>query len=128
MNFRIALEWDEECGLSLSKMYPFREGVEEKMSNKDYGKGIQYVSIVLVCRPHDFKQRKRFKKDVRRLEYDILIDYFQIKHVLLDDKKNIIRRQVYEITEQVFAKYKFEDFDKDAFLSDLKAIVKLVEW
>ena len=128
MDLRIALEWDEGTGISLSKMYPLREGVEESFKNKSYGKSTSTMWIVLICRPYNFKQRKRFKKDVGRFEYDILLDYFLIKNADLGEKKNIIRKQIVEITELTFSKYKLDDFDKSAFLNDLKEIVNSITW
>jgi len=46
----------------------------------------------------------------------------------MGQKKMIIRKQIVEITEQTFSKYKFDDFNKIAFLSDLKKIVNAIEW
>jgi len=46
----------------------------------------------------------------------------------MEEKKEIIKRQIIEITEQTFSTYKFDDFNKSAFLSDLKEIVHAVEW
>jgi hypothetical protein len=128
MTFRIALEWDEQCGILLSKTYPLREGIEDAFKKRSYGKSINYISIVMTCMAKDFKQRKRFKKDTGRFEYDILLDYFLIKNVEMEEKKKIIRNQIIEISEQTFSKYRFQDFDKASFLSDLKEIVQSVQW
>src|SRR5690349_3010714 len=111
MNFRIALEWSEGCGISLSQMYPFREGIEEYMHLQNYGIDISFIWIVLVCRPRDFKQRKRYKKNDLRFEYDILLDFFLIKNIGLEEKKVLIREQVIETTIQTLSKYKFQQFD-----------------
>ena len=128
MEFRIALEWDAECGISLIKMYPFRESIEELYVQKDYGKSISVISIVLTCRDRDFHQRKRFKKAIGRFSYDILLDFFLIKNLEIEDKKKLIRYQFIKISVETFSKYKFEDFDKNRFLEDLKRIVNDVEW
>lgn len=69
------------------------------------------MCVVLTCRDIEFKQRKRFKKSLCRFEYDILLDYSLIKVAEMEDKKNIVRKQIVEITEQTFSNYKFEDFD-----------------
>lgn len=80
------------------------------------------------CRPRDFKQRKRYKKDMGLFTYDILLDYYMIKNVPMDQKKGIIRERMIEITEQTFSTYKFEDFDKTSFLTDFKEIVNSSTW
>jgi len=128
MDVRIAMEWDEQVGISLSKMYPLREGIEHSFRNRNYGQSVLAVWIVMIARGNDFKQRKRFKKNEGRFEYDILLDYFLIKNVSIEEKKAVIRRQIVEISEQTFSKYKFDDFDKSVFLSDLKEVVEHIEW
>jgi len=128
MDYRIFLEWDEQCGIPYSKMYPIIDGVRAEFGKKQYGESIILISVVMTCMAKDLKQRKRFKKEARLFEYDILLDYFLIKNVDMDQKKTIIRRQIVEITEQTFSKYKFDDFDKSVFLSDIKEIVNNIEW
>lgn len=128
MDFRMTIEWDYETGISDTKMLLLLDSIEAILKNKSYGKSISSIWIVLICRPYDFKQRKRFKKNAGRFEYDILLDYFLIKNVDMEEKKKIIRKQIVEITEQTFSKYKFDDFDKPAFLTDFKKIVNSIEW
>ena len=107
MDFKIFLEWDELCGILMSKVYPFREGIEEELKNKAYGADISKISVVMTCMARDFKQRKQFKKGIKKFSYDILLDYYLIKNVTIEQKKHIIRKQMIEITEQTFSKYKF---------------------
>lgn len=61
MDLKIALEWDEQCGLSLANVYPFREGIKAALIKKEYGTDIIQIWIVLTCRPNEFKQRKLLK-------------------------------------------------------------------
>jgi hypothetical protein len=128
MKFTIALEWDEQSGLSLSKMYPLIDGVIEALKEKDYGTSVYRIGVVMTCMAKDLKQRKRFKKDTKEFTYDILLDYYLIKSVDVEQKKSIIRKQMVEITEQTFSTHKFENFDKNAFLSDFKEILNAVAW
>jgi hypothetical protein len=128
MIIRIALEWDIECGINVKQIDTFREGIENVFLLKDYGNSIDCISVVLTCLEKDLKQRKRFKREIGLFEYDIILDYYLIKNVELEQKKGVIKRQVIEISEQTFNKYKFEDFDKVAFLKDLKEIVHSIEW
>ncbi len=62
MEYKIFLEWNNECGIFFSTMYPLEEGLEESFKKKNYGNSIKTIGVVLTCRPYDFKQRKRFKK------------------------------------------------------------------
>jgi hypothetical protein len=45
----------------------------------------------------------------------LLADYYLIKNLEMEQKKAIIRKQMIEITEATFGKYKFADFDTIAF-------------
>lgn len=128
MHFFIALEWGEDCGIKLLEMYPFREGIEAYFKDKYYGESLTSIRIILNALGYDVKQRKRYKKDLKQLDYDILFDFFLIKNVPKEEKRKIIRRQFIEITEQVLSKYKFEDFDKATFFNDLKTVVSTIEW
>jgi hypothetical protein len=128
LDLRITLEWDYETGISLEKMYPFREGLEKEFTSKNYGSSIGHVWIVLTCRPYDYKQRKRYRKAEQQLEYDVLLDFYLVKNVPLEDKKQLIKYQFYQVSERTLEKYKFPDFDKSSFLTDLKSAVNTLEW
>lgn len=124
----MALAWDEQCGITLSKMYPLVDAVKSGMVERGYGGSVEHIWTVLTCRARDFKQKKQFKKREKRVEYEILLDFYLIKNVAMEEKKSSIRQQMISITEETFGKYKFDDFDKPAFLSDFKEIVSAVVW
>jgi len=128
MDFRIFLEWSNDCGLPIEKMYPLQEQTEKAFLKNQYGTSINKIRTILIARPNDFKQRKRFKKDTGVFDYDILLDFYLIKNVELGEKKKLIRYQMIKKTEETFKKYKFEDFDTAAFLSDFKDVVETIEW
>ena len=122
------MEWDPLCGISDTKVFPLLDGLKDGFKTKEYGTSIAVISVVLTCMAKDLKQRKRFKKVEGRFEYDILLDYFLIKNVDVEQKKAIIRKQIIEISKQTFSTYKFEDFDKNAFLTDIKEITHSIDW
>jgi len=127
MDFRIIIEWDEECGINLSQIFPLMTQTEQFFKSKDYGESVTKILMCLTCVGYDWKQRKRFKKDLCRLDYDIILDYFMIKNVPMVHKIGIVRRQIVELSEQVLSKYKFDAFDKETFLIDLKHIVNTIQ-
>lgn len=124
----MTIEWDEQCGVLTSKIFPILDGVKEGFKQKFYGKSVSKINVVMTCMGRDFKQRKRFKRAEGVFEYDILLDYYLVKNVTGEQKKGIIRKKMVEITEETFSKYKFDDFDKAAFLTDFKEIVNSVTW
>jgi len=104
------------------------DGIENALREKNYGTSISSVGAIMICRARDFKQRKRYKKEHKDFAYDIMLDYYLIKNVELEQKKAIIRKQMIITTEQTFSIYKFEDFNKAIFLKDFKEIVNTVVW
>ena len=128
MVIRIFLEWNDYTGIKLNETYSFREFIEQYFEDKNYGSSIEKILIVMTALDRDWKQRKRFKKEEKCFQYDILLDFFRIVDAEGDEKKRIICDQMIEITEATFSKYKFEDFDKARFLTDFKNAVNQVKW
>jgi len=128
MKVEIFVEWSYELGIDAFKVLAFTDSIGEEFEKRVYGNGISTIGIVLICRPQDFRQRKRFLKNVGRFEYDILLDFESIKNAEIEEKKRIIKGQIVEVSEQTFSKYKFEDFDKRAFIGDLKEVTDDIEW
>jgi len=128
MDLKILLEWDERCGISLNSISDLSDVIENEFSKRQYGKSISQIWVGISCRDRVFKQRKRYKQDVLRLEYDILLNYRLIEAAVVEQKKIIIKQSIIETTEQVFSKYEFENFDKLSFLSDFKNTVGAIQW
>jgi hypothetical protein len=128
MDVNIYIEWSYELGFDAFNVLDFTERIDKSFVDKYYGSSVGSIGAILICRPQDFKQRMRFLKGERRLTYDILLDFESVKNAPIDEKKEIIKRRIVEISEQTFSKYKFDDFDKEAFLRDLKKIVESIKW
>lgn len=130
MEFRVALEWSGTSGLSLKELYPIQHGFELAFKKRNYGRGISRIGVVISCLESEVgSQRKKFQKATQIFTYDIILDYLLIVATeSKDEKKRIIKRQVVEVSEQTFSKYKFEGFDKEAFLHDLKETINSIEW
>jgi hypothetical protein len=128
MDVFMTVEWDPACGVKSLSMLDFLQEIEPRIKAKVYGESIKKLVGLAICRGYDFKERKRFKKDTGRFEYDILLDFYLIKSLDLEDKKKLIKYQLIKITELTFSKYKFVDFDKAAFLADFKSFVETTPW
>ncbi|HWJ29334.1 MAG TPA: hypothetical protein VNS32_22530 [Flavisolibacter sp.] len=127
MDSFLTIEWDDRSGIEGKVAINFVQEIGRLLKNKYYGDSITFIVAVITCLGHDLKRRNRYKKVSGHFEYYILLDYFLIKNVELEEKKKLIRYQMVKITEETFSKYKFEDFDKAAFLNDFKDIVYSVE-
>lgn len=128
MVIKIFLEWNEYIGIRLNEASELVESIELFFKDKNYGSSIEEIMIVMTALDRDWKQRKRFKKDEKRFQYDILLDFFRIVDAEGAEKKRIVCNQMMEITEATFSKYKFEDFDKARFLTDFKSVVNQAKW
>ncbi|MFT3750118.1 MAG: hypothetical protein QM768_17505 [Agriterribacter sp.] len=128
MVIKIFLEWNEYIGIRLNEASVLVESIELFFKDKNYGVSIEQIMIVMTALDRDWKQRKKYKKDKRRFDYDILLDFFGILDAEGDEKKRIVCNQMIEITEATFSKYKFEDFDKVRFLTDFKNVVSQAKW
>ena len=128
MNLRITLEWSLDTGLTIDSLYVLRDAIEQKMQLKDYGQSLSNISTILICRPFDFKQRLRFKKDLKRMDYDILVDFTLMKNASIEEKKVIVQKEIIGTTERVLSKYNFDDFDTSSFLMDLRDVIMATKW
>lgn len=124
----MTIEWDRNCGVDPMDVLSLLDKIQVYLKKKKYGSSVSKICVIMTCMAREFKQRKKYKKDIGRFEYDILLDYFLIKNVELEEKKKLILYQMIKVTEETFSKYKFEEFDKASFLSDFKQIVNSVEW
>lgn len=128
MKISINYEWNEYTGVRMKELYVLRESIEAFFEDKNYGSSIGEVGIIVTALDRDWKQRKRYKKGERLFTFDILLDFFKIVNAELDSKKTIICNQILGITQATLSKYKFNDFDKDLFLTDFKDAVTQIKW
>lgn len=124
----MTIEWTEEIGISSISMLNFLDKIVEFFNKKNYGTGVDKIRVILIYRPVHLKQRKRFRKADKIFDYDIILDYYEFKHLLKAAKRDAIRDFMIECTHQTFSKYRIKDFDKDAFLKDFTESVKSIEW
>jgi len=104
MIVKITFEWNIECGVSANELFPLTEAIETFFLKKNYGNSVAEIFIVLTCRPYDFKQRKKLKKASRLFSYDIILDYFLIRHTKTKEEKvEIICKQIIEISQKTFS-------------------------
>jgi hypothetical protein len=129
MKMSIALEWDEQVGLSLSKMYPLREGLESYFLTKEYGSSVSDISVIMTCKEKTYDPEAKYRKPKSKFYYNIIFDFFLIRDTMaIGQKKEIIKNQITQISTEVFGTQKFADFDKSAFLQDLSDAVNSIEW
>lgn len=128
MDSFLTLEWDERCGIKSAQAVILLDGIEDFLKDKNYGTSIRHLTLIIICRAHDFKQRKRYRKALSSIYFDVLLDYYLMKNVEPDERKKLMQYQIVKITEETIGKYKFDDFDKQRFLSDFRVAVETTKW
>ena len=128
MNFGMTIEWDPTIGISSLNMLDFLDKIKVSFLSKNYGTGIDQIFTIVIYRPVHLKQRKRYKRAKRFFTYDIILDYYLIKNIPLPKKRDLIRSQIIEITNETINGVDFVDFDKESFLKDFAEIVTTAEW
>ncbi|NHZ44324.1 hypothetical protein [Massilia aquatica] len=86
----------------------------------DYGDGLWKVAIFLICRNPElnFKQRIRHSKKDKALYMDIMLPLADFVNATLEERKeNVVVAMLKEVP-RIVRKYKFAEFDTEAFLSD----------
>lgn len=128
MELKIALEWDETIGVLASDMYPIREGLELLLQSKPYGEGVSVIWIVLIARERELKLRKRFVKKVRRLEFDVILDFQGIYNLGSKEAKILaIKQGLARGIESVVSRYKKLDFKGNDLIKDTNAFLLALE-
>jgi len=101
-------------------------GCQLYFEKKDYGKSINGIGVVLMCRdPYlNFKQRIRFEKKSSWLSLDIMLDFDQFKNLDQNQRNKIAAEKFISEIPAIIAKYKFKDFDLERFSADLSKFMK----
>lgn len=128
MKLFITMEWSDEVGIPHMEVLKLLDTIREGFVDKQYGESIKSFTIILICRSRKLSQRKRFIKADLWMTYDIIADFEEVKNADVMIKRTLITDRMIKVTEEVMSKYKFDDFDKDAFLKDWKEIVGSAKW
>lgn len=128
MEINFHIEWTYGLSLGLFDVLSFTDKIEADFVKRHYGESIKRVGIMLICRPTELNQRKRFTKSTETLLFDIIFNFNVMKDKDSQALKGIIRERIIKVTKYIFSKYNFQDFDKGALLRDLETDVNSIPW
>lgn len=125
MNVSLSMELSKDLMNRLPLINSISDDLKLFFVNRNYGEGVETITIGVLCVSPDFefffKKRKRYQEDNGLLEYDVKLDYNEIKNY--DD---------IELRCHIFKKIKFsfqdidglriEKFDLEAFIDDFNKI------
>jgi hypothetical protein len=116
-----------------------KTGYRERFESRDYGSGLGCVSVIFICRDPllNFKQRIKLKKEKNSLRVentlhmDIMLNLSTMKSFDRTDRasrKRIIMERLYDEVPEVLSRYQISDFNRDAFISDLREWIDSIEY
>jgi hypothetical protein len=127
---RFSLLCDTEHGVGVDKvMFKFSDlGLRRFFEERNYGDTLMGITIVLICIDPalKLKQRIRHAKKEKKLYMDIMLDLNQFKQITQEQRELLVAEKMRTEIPPVLKKYKFEQFDVDAFETDLRNWMKQV--
>jgi len=105
-------------------------GYSEHFEGLDYGSGLAGILVTIICRDRSLhcKRRIRFPKKEKILYLDIMLDLARMKKFDLAVRKREVAQQLYEDVPEVISQLRIPDFDKHAFISDLRSWIDATGW
>ncbi len=122
--FQLLSDTDSESGILFAKQKITSNGFNKYITSENYGRDLNGVVIILVCRKPEIilKKRLRLSKKEKMLYMDIMLDYDLFNNMEFEQRVTQICKTLLVELSQVLKKYKFEDFKSD------KLIINLENW
>lgn len=120
--------WESKVDKVLDSLSDF--GYRDFFEQRNYGKSLDGITVILMCKnpKSNFKQRIRCSQKEKRLYLDIMLDLNEFTHIEQADREKIVARKLVTDLPPIIAKYKFPDFDLTRFESDLRDLLKNINW
>jgi hypothetical protein len=122
MRFFIGSDIEEGSGLDELMDNAVVQRLQDFFSLRDYGPGLQGISIFLRCRDPllKFNRRAQVSKKDKKLYLDMRLDSEAIKNYPREAKQQLILERMGKEISVVLHSAKAECFDRDRLLEDLK--------
>ncbi|ELW9270660.1 hypothetical protein RGO85_002636 [Acinetobacter baumannii] len=120
--FFITADSNIETGVGTASMSMASTNFCKFIEKQDYGTSLKRLSIIFMCRsPHlEFKQRIRHSKKEQVLYMDIMLDYRKFVGMTHEQRVTALCEKLLQEMPPIVRKYKFDDFDLDKLVSNLK--------
>lgn len=104
--------------------------LRQYFEGRDYGSGLAGVSVIFMCRDpsYNFKRRIKLSKKEKNLYLDIMLDLPTMKAATPEERKRVVAQRLYDEVPEVLSGYKIPDFNKDAFVADLRGRIDRIGW
>lgn len=104
MIFQLSADFNEDAKID-KLISELSDEIPKYFKSKNYSNSNIEFFIVIVCTPHNFKQRKRFDKKDNVLYWDVILNYGSIKRSNLVQKKALLVKAILE-SLAIIDKYK----------------------
>lgn len=123
MRFAITKEISDGLGKNVDKITELAIKLKEYFADKTYGEGLKeiYIGFICVRQEYEFffnKQRRKYTKGKRVLEYDLKIDFEEFKRINENEVKKLILDKIVASLE-IVQELKVPNFDLKKFIEDL---------
>lgn len=126
MIFQLSADFYEDAKID-KLVNELSDEIPEYFKSKNYSKnGVEFF-IVIVCTPHDFKQRKRFDKKDNVLYWDVILNYSLIRRSNLVQKKALLAKAILE-SLPIIDKYKKLEIDDKKVKKDMLSLFRKIKW
>ncbi len=130
MRFNILSDahWESKIDQVLNELSDF--GFRRHFESKKYGSGLLGLTVVFMCQDPalNLKRRLRHSKKESKVYMDIMLDLPAMKTGELDARKREVAQRLFDEVPVVLSGYKIPDFDKDAFVADLRVWIDRIGW
>lgn len=126
MIFQLSADFNEDAKID-KLISELSDEIPKYFKSKNYSNSNIEFFIVIVCTPHNFKQRKRFDKKDNVLYWDVILNYGSIKRSNLVQKKALLVKAILE-SLAIIDKYKKLELDETKIKEDMLLLFRNMKW
>jgi len=114
-------------------LYYLIDNMEHEFLDKQYGKNNLGIIICLFCYNNILKINKtgnavEYYKKKNQIAYNVILDFELMKRGTEVEKRISVANEIINQTKVILDEYNFKDFDKEAFIIDLKLFFVNHKW
>lgn len=130
MRFRLLSDAHWEARVDAATDALDDRGLVEHFERRDYGKGLQGLTVILMCQDPELslKRRVRHSKKESKLYMDIMLDLPWMISAKPEERKKEIVTRLYDEVPEVLSRYQIPDFDKERFVRELRSWLDALGW
>lgn len=118
---KVKITGDSHADSGLSKIiHIISEPCEERFACRNYGSGLEYFGVILICLPRYIEFKQRINRSIKKssLFIDVIVDYELMKRSPKSEKLNCVTDVLFSEVNRIITSRNLGDFDKGSFLFD----------